>query len=161
MTLPTAVAPSKSVTIVPTTVVPVNVGVAILVILSVLLRPVSLAAASTGAPGVAGAVVSIVIAVAADGAPVLSARSLALAVIDLTPSVNVDVVIEYVPPVAIPLFPDYTVFLGPKVIGIICPYRKIVPVHPIDHKVFPIDLEFNLSFILVYGDNICLAISSE
>src|SRR5437867_3621531 len=58
MPLPTPVAPSKIVTVLAASAVPVNVGVVILVLLSVLDDPVSLAAVKSGVEGAAGAVVS-------------------------------------------------------------------------------------------------------
>src|SRR3954454_20205765 len=58
--LPTWVAPSYSVTVLPASAVPVKVGVATLVRLSVLDAPESEAAARSGVDGALGAVVSMV-----------------------------------------------------------------------------------------------------
>ena len=60
--IPSTVTPSVSykVTVLPTSAVPVSTGVVTLVMLSLDELPVSLAAASAGAAGVAGAVVSTV-----------------------------------------------------------------------------------------------------
>ena len=78
--LPTAVPPSKIVTVLPASAVPVKVGVVTLVSLSVLEVPESLAAARSGADGAAGAVVSIVMLSAPDAAETLPAASVAVAV---------------------------------------------------------------------------------
>ena len=60
---------------------PINTGVLILVLLSVLLLPVSVPAVRSGAAGVAGAVVSMVTASAGLGALVLPAVSVTVVVI--------------------------------------------------------------------------------
>lgn len=67
-------------------VVPVMVGVASLVILSVELRPVSLAVVRAGTDGAAGAVTSTTIDVALEATLTFPARSVVFAVIDRAPS---------------------------------------------------------------------------
>jgi hypothetical protein len=79
--LPTCVFPSKIVTVLPASAVPVNVGVVLLVILSVLDDPLSLAAVRSGVEGAAGAVVSIVMVNALEATETFPAASVALAVI--------------------------------------------------------------------------------
>src|SRR5437588_500300 len=56
--LPTTIAPSKRVTVKPDVAATVNVGVVLLVMLSVLELPLSLVAVKSGAPGATGAVLS-------------------------------------------------------------------------------------------------------
>ena len=89
--------------------VPAKVGVLILVLLSVLLLPVSVAAVRSGAAGVAGAVVSIVTANAGLGALVLPAVSLAVVVIWCTPSVRTGDVNVQVPSGATTAVPNTVV----------------------------------------------------
>ena len=78
--LASAVVPSKRVTVLPASAVPVNVGVLTLVTLSVLEVPLSLAAVRSGAEGAAGAVVSMVMLRAAEATERLPAASAAVAV---------------------------------------------------------------------------------
>jgi len=80
--LPTAVAPSKIVTVVPASAVPVNVGVVLVAALEV-----------TGVEGAAGAVVSIVTLKALEATERLPAGSVCLAVMLCTPSLRLLVVI--------------------------------------------------------------------
>jgi hypothetical protein len=101
--LPTATEPSKRNMGVPAVVEPENVGVGSFVILSVVLRPVSLAAVSTGAPGAAGAVTSMVTIVPDEMGPALSAMSVAFAVIVFVLSGRALDVILYAPDVACPV----------------------------------------------------------
>ena len=75
--VPRVVAPSERVTVAPASVVPVKVGVVTLVMPSELLDPLSLAAASAGAGGVA-ITVSIVTDVPAESALALPATSVAV-----------------------------------------------------------------------------------
>lgn len=84
-------------TVAPASVVPVTVGVVSFVMPSVLEIPVSDDAAKVKPLGVDGAVVSIVTDSADDGADVW-APTVAVAVIDLVPAVNVPVVQEKAPP---------------------------------------------------------------
>ena len=58
VTVPSSVAPSNTVTVLPFSAVPLSVGVVSLVMRSLFCAPVSLAVASTGVPGVAGVLVS-------------------------------------------------------------------------------------------------------
>lgn len=92
--LPTAVVPSKIVTVLPASAVPVNVGVVTLVSLSVFDVPESLAAARSGVEGAAGAVVSIVILNAPEVAETFPAASVAVAVTLCVPAVRVLVAME-------------------------------------------------------------------
>ena len=78
--VPTTVAPSKSVTVVPLSAVPVKVGAVTLVMLSVFDMPLSLAAVRSGTDGAAGAVESIVTLNAAEGALTLPTASMACAI---------------------------------------------------------------------------------
>src|SRR5207248_7714229 len=66
--VPTVVVPSRIVTAIPASAVPVKVGVLSLVLLSVLDGPVSLAASRSGVDGAAGGVVSMVTVNAPDAA---------------------------------------------------------------------------------------------
>ena len=77
--LPTAVVPSKIVTVLPASAVPENVGVVTLVMLSVLDDPESLAAVRSGVDGAAGAVVSIVMLKVPEDVDTLPAASVAVA----------------------------------------------------------------------------------
>jgi len=79
------VAPSKIVTVLPASAVPVKVGVVTLVILSVLDEPLSLAAVISGVEGAAGAVVSIVMLNAPEATETFPAASVALAVMLCVP----------------------------------------------------------------------------
>jgi len=83
--LPTCVAPSKRVTVLPASAAPVKAGVVVLVMLSVLDEPVSVAAVMSGAVGAAGAVVSIVAERPVDAALTFPATSVALAVMVCDP----------------------------------------------------------------------------
>ena len=85
VTEPTCVPPTHSVTIARDSLVPVNVGVVSLVIRSVEEEPVSLAAASSGAEGAAGAIVSIVTVKDEDAVERFPAVSTARTVIAYTP----------------------------------------------------------------------------
>ena len=87
MPLPSAVAvpievvpPRKTSTVLLASAVPVNAGVVLLVTLSVLEEPLSVAAVRSGAEGAPGAVVSMVILNALEVTLVLPAASVALAV---------------------------------------------------------------------------------
>lgn len=86
---PDATLPSSSVTVALVSVVPVKVGVVTRVILSLFKRPLSLAAASTGMEGAAGAVVSMTIVLAAEALELLPARSVALTVMAWVPATSV------------------------------------------------------------------------
>ena len=79
-------------------VVPLNCGVAILVMLSLFEAPLSLALAKSTWPGAAGAVVSIVTANAADAVDSLPAVSLALTLRLWLPSLKLLLVIVQLPP---------------------------------------------------------------
>jgi hypothetical protein len=90
---------------VPFRVLTVTVGVLMSVILSLLLIPVSLAAArlSVFVARLLGGVVSIVTAKLDEAALVLPAASVALAVMLWVPSASVEVVMLKLPPVAVPV----------------------------------------------------------
>ena len=94
--LPTTVAPSKRVTVKPEVAATVNVGVVLLVRLSVVELPLSLVAVKSGAPGAAGAVVSMVTLRAAD-VVLLPAASVALALMLCVPSLSVLLVMLQLP----------------------------------------------------------------
>jgi hypothetical protein len=78
--LPTRLLLSKMVTMRPEVAETVNVGVLMLVMLSELETPVSLAVVRLGVPGAEGTAVSIVMLKADEAAETLPARSVALAV---------------------------------------------------------------------------------
>jgi hypothetical protein len=78
---PTCVAPSNNFTVLPASAVPLKVGVVLLVMLSLLDEPLSLAAVRSGVDVAEGAVVSIVIDKPADATDVFPAASVAVAVI--------------------------------------------------------------------------------
>ena len=88
---PTATPSLKIVTVSPASAVPVNVGVMIFVMSSVLDTPLSDAAVRSGADGVVGVTVSIVTDKPAEAAPTLPATSVALAVMLWTPSLRMEV----------------------------------------------------------------------
>ena len=73
-------------TVLPASAVPVKVGVASLVTLSMLELPLSLAAARSGVDGAAGAEASIVTVRAEEATETLPAASVAVAVIVWTPA---------------------------------------------------------------------------
>src|SRR5690349_9519326 len=75
-------------TVLPTSAVPKNVGVVLLVTLSVLLTPLSLGASRSGAVGAGGGVVSIVIVSELNCELALPARSCPSAVIVWLPGVS-------------------------------------------------------------------------
>ena len=99
--------PRNNWTVLLASAVPVNVGVLTLVRLSVLEEPLSLAASRSGVDGAAGAVVSIVIVSAVDGALSLPAASVAVAVTLWVPAVRAIVVVTpgevYCAAVSVPL----------------------------------------------------------
>src|SRR3954453_4029493 len=95
--LPTLVAPSNSVTVLLASAVPVKVGVATLVRLSVLDEPESEAVARSGAEGAVGAVVSIVTDRPVEAVLVLPAASVALAVIVWLPVDSVEAAMLQLP----------------------------------------------------------------
>src|SRR3954449_5506907 len=102
--LPTWLAPSNSVTVLFASAVPVKVGVATLVRLSVPDEPESEAVARSGVEGAAGAAVSMVTDRPPEAVPVLPAASVALAVIVWLPEASVDVAMLQLPlPSAVPL----------------------------------------------------------
>ena len=104
--LPIWVVPSNSLIRLFASAVPVKVGVASLVILSVLEAPLSEAAIRSGADGALGAVVSIVIDKADDATLTLPAASVAFAVMLCTPFARVELVIDQLPEpsaVAVPI----------------------------------------------------------
>src|SRR6266571_1540464 len=78
--VPTVVLPSRIVTVMPGSAVPVKVGVLSLVLLSVFDDPVSLAGSRSGVEGALGGVVSMVMIRAAEAGEMLPAASVALAV---------------------------------------------------------------------------------
>ena len=87
MPLPSAVAvpkevvpPRKTSTVLPASAVPVNVGVVLLVMLSVVELPLSVAAVKSGVDVALGAAVSMVMLKAPEAEPVFPAASVALAV---------------------------------------------------------------------------------
>src|SRR3546814_3764972 len=90
MAVPSTVVPSVSnkVTLLPTSAVPVMVGVALLVKLSVLLLPLSEAGAKASSAGLAGAVRSIVISRGVDATEALPAKSVATTLKLYVPSVS-------------------------------------------------------------------------
>ena len=100
--VPSTVVPfvSYSVIRLPASAVPLTVGVVMRVTPSVLEAPLSLAAAKTGAAGAMGAVVSMVIASAAEAALVLPAISVDLTVRLWAPEASVLLVMLQTPPVA-------------------------------------------------------------
>src|SRR2546421_5809979 len=89
VSLPTAVAPSNSVTVLPASAVPVNVGVVTLVLLSVVEAPESLTAVMSGTDGAAGAMLSIVMLKADEADETFPAGSVAVAVTPWAPCVSV------------------------------------------------------------------------
>src|SRR5712672_217432 len=102
--LPTWVAPSNSVTVLFASAVPVKVGVATLVRLSVPDAPESEAVARSGVEGAVGAVLSIVTDSPVEAVLVLPAASVALAVIVWLPEASVEAVMLQLPlPSAVPV----------------------------------------------------------
>ena len=93
---PKTVDPSKSVTVAPASPVPANVGVTMLVLLSVLEAPVSLAGVRSGFE-TNGGVVSIVTTSAAEIALTFPAASVARAVMVCVPLASVLAVIDQLP----------------------------------------------------------------
>jgi hypothetical protein len=93
--LPISVEPARNnCTVAPASAVPLNVGVVLFVMLSVLDVPESLAAVRSGVPGAAGAVVSIVIDKPEEATEVFPATSVAVAVMECAPEDSVLVVME-------------------------------------------------------------------
>jgi hypothetical protein len=102
--LPTRVPSLKIFTVLPASAVPVKVGVVMLVRSSLLDDPESLAEDRSGVEGAAGEVVSIVTDKADDATDVFPAASVALAVIELTPSGSALTAIVQLPlPSAVPV----------------------------------------------------------
>src|SRR5688572_24337200 len=81
----------------PGSAVPANAGAAAYVTSSVLLDPLSLAAARSGAGGAAGAAVSIVMVSVAEAVLPLPAASVAVAVMLRVPSARAEETTPYVP----------------------------------------------------------------
>ena len=115
--VPITVVPSNTVTMLPASAVPVKVGLATSVMLSVLDTPVSDAAIRSGADGIAGAIVSMVIDKAPDAALTLPVTSAILVVMAWVPAARVAAVMVHVPAVATPvpisLAPSYSVTVSP------------------------------------------------
>ncbi len=97
MVVPSLTPSTKTSTTALAAAIPVRLSVVSLVMLSVSDNPVSLAAARSGVPGASGAVVSMVTVRAEEAAEVLPAASVAVAVMLLTPSVSVAVVMLQLP----------------------------------------------------------------
>src|SRR5205085_504504 len=95
--VPRRVLPVKSLTVLPASAVPVKVGVVLLVRLSVFELPVSLAAVRSGADGVLGAAVSIVMLRALEAVLVLPATSTAVAVMLCVPMARILLVMVQLP----------------------------------------------------------------
>src|SRR5205823_963670 len=100
----------KSATVLLASAVPVKTGVVLLVTLSLLELPVSLAAVMAGLVGGLGAVVSIVMLRAAEVVLVLRAASVALTVMLWVPLVSVPVMVMVQLPVPLAVAPYTTLF---------------------------------------------------
>src|SRR4051794_27011371 len=101
--VPTWLAPSNSLTVLPASAVPVKVGLVALVMLSVPEEPESEANAKSGVEGAEGAAASIVTDNPPEAVPRLPAASVALAVIAWLPEDSAEVVMLQLPPVAVPV----------------------------------------------------------
>src|SRR5436190_1762464 len=127
MPLPTPVAPSRTVTVLPASAVPVNVGVGLLVMLSVFELPVSVAAVMSGVDGAPGAVLSTVNVVLGPAAGALfPAVSVAVPAAMEMPSVPSPVMLESVTVRVLPVPVTPTVALVPLAFNVTFPADNVL-----------------------------------